>query len=86
VGIEGEEIKTKGIDNIFNKTTAENFPNLKKEWVTQVQEVYRTPKLQGQKRNTPRHIIIKTLSTQNNERILKSFEKDKSHIKANPLE
>jgi hypothetical protein len=25
---EGEEIKTKGIDNLFNRIIAENFPNL----------------------------------------------------------
>jgi hypothetical protein len=29
--IEGEEIQTKGIDNLFNKVIAENFPNLDKE-------------------------------------------------------
>jgi hypothetical protein len=39
------------------------------------------------KRNTPRHIIIKTLSTQNKERILKAAKRnDKSCVKANPLE
>jgi hypothetical protein len=37
-----------------------------------VQEVYKTPNHQDQKRNTPRHIIIKILSTQNRERILKA--------------
>jgi hypothetical protein len=56
---EGEEIQTKGIDNLFNRLIAENFPNLEKERVTQVQEVYRTPNHQDQKRNNPRHIIIK---------------------------
>jgi hypothetical protein len=28
---EREEIQTKGIDNLFNRIIAENFPNLKKE-------------------------------------------------------
>jgi hypothetical protein len=28
---EGEEIQTKGIDNLFNKIIAENFPKLEKE-------------------------------------------------------
>jgi hypothetical protein len=41
VGEEGKEIQTKGIDNLFNWITAENFPNLEKERVTQVQEAYR---------------------------------------------
>jgi hypothetical protein len=72
MGVEEEEIQTKGIDNLFNRIIAEKFPNFEKERVTQVQEAYRTPNCQDQKRNTPRHIIIKTLSTQNKERILKA--------------
>jgi hypothetical protein len=52
-----------------------------------VQEAYRIPNHQDQKRNTPRHIIIKTLSTQNKEKILKAAkEKRQVTIKANPLE
>jgi hypothetical protein len=42
MGVEGEEIQMKGIDNLFNRIIAEKFPNLKKERVTQVQEAYRT--------------------------------------------
>jgi hypothetical protein len=72
MSVEGKEIQTKGIDKLVNKIIVENFPNLEKERVTQVQEAYRTPNNQLQKRNTPRHIIIKTLSTQKKERILKA--------------
>jgi hypothetical protein len=43
MGVEGEEIQTKGIDNLFNRIVAENFPNFEKEHITQVQEIYRTP-------------------------------------------
>jgi hypothetical protein len=51
-----------------------------------VQEAYRTPNHQDQKRNTPRHIIIKTLSTQNKERILKAAkEKRQVTYKAKPI-
>jgi hypothetical protein len=32
-----EEVQTKGIDNLFNNITAENFPNLKKGRDIQVQ-------------------------------------------------
>jgi hypothetical protein len=32
----GEEIQTEGISNLFNRIVPENFPNLKKEKVTQV--------------------------------------------------
>jgi hypothetical protein len=37
----------------------------------QVQETSRTPNRPDQKRTTPQHIIIKTASTENRERILK---------------
>jgi hypothetical protein len=33
---EGEEVQTKGIHNIFNKITTENFPNLEKTIPIQV--------------------------------------------------
>jgi hypothetical protein len=72
----GEEI---AINSLFNVIIAKNFPNLKKERVIQVQEAYRTPNHQGQKRNTPRHIIIKTLNIQNKERIQK-VAKDKKQV------
>jgi hypothetical protein len=74
MGIE-EEIQAKGIENIFNKIIAENFPNLegrKRGGVIQVQEAFRTPNSQDWKRNTTRHITIKTLSIQSKERILKT--------------
>jgi hypothetical protein len=33
-----EELQTEGIDILFNRIIIENFPNLKKERVTQVQK------------------------------------------------
>jgi chorismate mutase len=59
---------------------AKNFPYLEKKRVTQVQESYTTPNHQYQKRNTDKHIIIKTFSAQNKERILK-HAKEKRQIK-----
>jgi hypothetical protein len=35
---EGEEVQAKGIHNIFNKIITENFPNLEKTMLIQVQE------------------------------------------------
>jgi chromosome segregation ATPase len=35
---EGEEVQAKGIHNIFNKIITENFPNLEKSMLIQVQE------------------------------------------------
>jgi hypothetical protein len=42
--------QSKGIHNIFNRAITENFPNLKKERVTQIQEAYRTLKPSGSKK------------------------------------
>jgi hypothetical protein len=83
---EGEDKQTKGIDNIYNRIIVENFPNLKKERVILVHEAYRTSNCQNEKRNTPRDIIIKTLSTQNKESILKAAkEKRQVTNKGKPI-
>ena len=37
----------------------ENFPNLMREKVTQIQEIQRVPSKNNTKRHTARHIIIK---------------------------
>jgi hypothetical protein len=67
---EGEEVQVKGIRNIFNKIIGEKFPNLKKEMMPiQAQETSRTPNRYDQNRTSPRHIIMKTTSTENKERI-----------------
>jgi hypothetical protein len=74
---EGEEVKAKGIHNIFNKIITESCPNLEKAMPIQVQEASRTPNRLDQNRTTPRHIIIKTTSTENRERILKAVREKK---------
>ena len=55
---EGEE-EEQAIENVFEKTMKENFPNLAKEIGIQVQEAQRVPKKLDPKTTTPRHIIIK---------------------------
>jgi hypothetical protein len=72
MGIEEEEVQVKGICNIFNKIITEKFPNLKKVFPIQVQETSRTSNIFDIKRTSPQHIIIKTISTENRERILKA--------------
>ena len=65
IGIEeSEDSQLKGPVNIFNKIIEENFPNLKKEIPIGIQEAYRTPNRLDQKRNTSRHIIVKTPNAQ----------------------
>ena len=71
IGIpEGEE-EEQGIENLFEKVMMENFPNLMREKVTQIQEMKRVPMKRNPKRPTSRHIIIKIAKFQDNERILK---------------
>ena len=80
-----EEEKKKGYEKIFEEITVENFPNMEKEIVNQVQEVqtvlYRTPR-----RNMPRHILIKLTKTKHKERISKEArEKQQVTYKGNPI-
>jgi esterase/lipase len=53
MGIEEEEVQSKGIHNIFNKIITENFQNLQKTMPIQVQEASRTPNRLDQNRTTP---------------------------------
>ena len=72
--------------NIFSKIIGENFPNLKKEMPMNIKEAYRTPNRQDQKRNSSRHIIIRTTSALNKDRILKTVrEKGQVTYKGRPI-
>jgi hypothetical protein len=83
---EGEEVQAKGMCNIFNKIITENFPNLEKTMPIQVQEASRTPNRLDQNRTTPQHIIIKTISTENTERLIKPVrEKKQITYKGKPI-
>ena len=50
----------------------ENFPNMGKEILTQVQEAQRVPYRISPKKNTPRHILIKLTKIKFKENILKA--------------
>jgi hypothetical protein len=69
---ENENFQLKGSANVFNKIIEENFPNLKKEMPMNIQEAYRSPNRLDQKRNSSRHIIIRTTDALNKDRILKA--------------
>ena len=72
IGIpEGEE-EEQGIEDLFEKVMMENFPNLRRKKVTQIQETQRVPSKRNPKRPTARHIIIKIAKFQDKERILKA--------------
>ena len=50
----------------------ENFPNLMREKVTQMQETKRVPNKRNLNRPPARHIVIKMAKFQDKERILKA--------------
>ncbi|XP_060221820.1 S-methyl-5'-thioadenosine phosphorylase isoform X2 [Meriones unguiculatus] len=82
IGIEEKEDSLlQGPENIFNKTIEENFPKLKESPI-RIQETYRTPNKLDQKRKSSQHIIIKTISIQNKEKILKA-EREKGQVTYN---
>ena len=57
IGVLEEEEKKKGYEKIFEEIVLqdENFPNMEKEIVNQVQEAQRVPYRINPRRNTPRH-------------------------------
>ena len=59
IGVPKDEEKKKGTEKIFEDIILENFPNMGKERVNQVQEAQRVPYRINPRRNTPRHILIK---------------------------
>jgi hypothetical protein len=87
IGIdENEDFQLNGPANIFNKIIEENFPNLKKEMSMNIKEAYRTPNRLDQKRNSSRHIIIRTTNALNKDRILKAIRgRDQVIYKGRPI-
>ena len=71
-GVPEEEGRKKGYEKIFEEIIVENFPNMEKEIVNQVQEAQRVPYRINPRRNTPRHIPVKLTKTKHKERILKA--------------
>ena len=69
--LEGEE-EEQGIENLFEKVMMDNFPNLKREKVTQIQEAQTIPIKRNKKTATSRLIIIKMAKFQDKESILKA--------------
>ena len=66
---EGEE-REKGPEKILEEIIAENFPNMGKEIVNQVQEAQRVSSRKNLRRNTPRHIVIKLTKIKYKDKIL----------------
>ena len=79
-----EEEKKKRYEKIFKEIIVENFPNMEKEIVNQVQETQRVPYRINPRRNIPRHILIKRTKTKHKERILKAAREKQVTYKGNP--
>ena len=61
------KIITGRYEKIFKEIIVENFPNMEKEIVNQVQETQRVPYRINPRRNIPRHILIKRTKTKHKE-------------------
>ena len=72
IGVPEEEEKKKGYEKIFEEIIVENFPNMEKEIVNQVQETQRVPHMINPRRNTSRHIVIKLTKNKHKEIILEA--------------
>ena len=59
IGVPEEEDKKKVTEKIFEEIIVENFTNMGKEIIKQVQEEQRDPFRINPRRNTSRHILIK---------------------------
>uniref|UniRef100_A0A8C9CNM8 L1 transposable element RRM domain-containing protein n=1 Tax=Phocoena sinus TaxID=42100 RepID=A0A8C9CNM8_PHOSS len=67
-----EEEKKKWTEKIFEEIIVENFPNMEKEIINQVQAAQRVPYRINPRRNTPRQILIKLSKIKYKENILKA--------------
>ena len=86
IGVPEEEEKKKGNEKIFEEIIVENFSNMGKEIVNQVQEMQRAPYMINPKRNMPRHILIKISKSKYEQKILKATrEKQQIAYKGIPI-
>ena len=84
IGVPEEKEKKKGYVKIFEEIIVENFHNMEKEIVNQVQEVQRVLCRKNPRINTPRHILIKLIKTKHKERILNAAREKTSNIQGKP--
>ena len=64
--------RKKEAEKIFEEIIAENFPNMGKEIVNQVQEAQRVPGRINPRKSTLRHIVIKLTKIKDKDKILKA--------------
>ena len=64
--------QNKDHEKILEEIIVENFSNMRKEIITQVQETQRVPNRINPRQNTPRHILIELTAIKHKEQILKA--------------
>ena len=79
IGVPDGEEREKGTEKIFQEIIAENFPNMGKEPLSQIQEAQRVPYKMNPRRNTLRHILIKLTKIKDKQKMLKAA-REKKHI------
>ena len=70
IGVPEEEEKKKGYEKILEEIIVENFPNMGKEIVNQVQKAQRVPYRINPRRNMAIHILTKLSKIKYKEKIL----------------
>ena len=83
IGVPEEEDKKKDHEKIL-EIIVENFPDMRKEIATKVQETQRVPNRINPRQNTPRHILIKLMKIKHKEQILKAA-REKQQITHNEI-
>ena len=76
IGVPEEEDKKKGHEKILREIIVENFPKMRKEIITQVQETQRVPNRTNSRQNIPRHTLIKLTKIKHKEQILKAAREE----------
>ena len=85
LGASEEDEKKKGYEKIFEEIIVENFPNMEKDIVNQVQEAQKIPYRINPRRNMPRHTLIKLTKTKHKEKNIKSSKGEAtSNIQGKP--
>ena len=86
IGVSEGEEREKEPEKIFEKIIAEDFPNMGKEIVNQVQGAQRVPGRINSRRNTPRYIVTKLTKIKDRDKILKATgEKWQITCKGTPI-
>ena len=81
---EGEE-REKGPERIFEEIISENFPNMRKETLIQVQEAQRVRYNRNPRKNTLRHILVKLTKIKTKKKCQKQQGKNnKEHTRKPP--